>query len=57
LYLPLVRDGYKFEPIDENTLNLAFRTKGLGMKGIWISPEEVKTKEMIDNIIFEKNRL
>lgn len=57
MYLPLVRDGYKFEPIDENTLNLAFRTKGLGMKGIWISPEEVKTKEMIDNIIFEKNRL
>jgi hypothetical protein len=57
LFLPLVRDGYKLEQIDEHTLSLTFRTKGLGMKGMWVRPEEVKTKEMIDNIIFENNRI
>jgi hypothetical protein len=55
LFLPLVRDGFKLEPFDENTLSLTFRTSGLGMRGILVRPEEVKTKEMIDNIIFEKN--
>jgi hypothetical protein len=57
LFLSLVRDGYKLKPIDENTVSLTFRTKGLGMCSVWISPEEVKTKEMIDSIIFKNNRL
>jgi len=50
----LVRDGYVLKASFHNNLSLGFPTKEGGIRFITVSHEEVKTEEMIKDIIDKK---
>ncbi|NOU98361.1 hypothetical protein GC093_34845 [Paenibacillus sp. LMG 31456] len=51
MYLGLVRDGYVLKASFDNKLSLGFPTKKGGICFITVSHEEVKTEEMIKDVI------